>query len=171
MKLAVAFFILLIFTLIAHPQTRSRTRPPSTVPAPKVPDLKSADLATFDYSDLIDIGTLNLYEVETSKKQIFRQRDGTIKIWVTQTVRPSKMPEIIKEIKADRMKTFEASRFHHSKSLYRLKCSERLIKATVEWVYDLQGEVLQVINWNESWNDVVPDSIGERIFNAACAHR
>lgn len=174
MKYIAGFFILVICASLVQPQSR---RPAKTVAAPKVPNLKPVSpkaldlpkpLLTLDDLTII-IGTTKLYEYETIRKQIVRQSDGTIKIWVRQSPKRGKMPEVIVEIKADPAKNFDPTQYHHTMTLYRVKCRDRLMKSVMEVDYAAEGDVLRTLAADQGWGEVVPDSIGESILEAACA--
>ena len=57
-----------------------------------------------------------------------------------------------------------------SKTLaYEINCRTRLIDNTSMVAYDPSGTVMNTSELSGGWQSIVPDSIGEQLYNGACS--
>jgi tetratricopeptide (TPR) repeat protein len=52
---------------------------------------------------------------------------------------------------------------------YEIDCKARLMQNTSTIVYDSKGEVLNTSELSSGWHRIVPDSIGEQLYNGMCS--
>jgi hypothetical protein len=99
-------------------------------------------------------------------------RSGTIKIWtkvedaldltgIERVGEPSFAPPSYSE-----NSEWERDKLH-SKTLYEFNCKEEMLRINYVIEYK-KGKVITSEQRKEAWKDVVPDSIGEALFKAAC---
>jgi len=87
---------------------------------------------------------------------------NSIKIWSKQVNKSSTITKNGKKITLNNTYTVD---------LYEYNCSEQTSKLIGSTTYNSQGRVIKtfkVEEYNQEWDDVVPDSMGELILNKVC---
>lgn len=55
-----------------------------------------------------------------------------------------------------------------SKTLYEFNCKDEILRVNYMIWYNANGDVIDSVQRKSQWNDVVPESVGEALFKAAC---
>ncbi len=67
------------------------------------------------------------------------------------------------------IRTAEAKSQGYSLDRYELKCAARKLRLASSTDYDKDGRVLHSTSFDSaSWDDVIPDSVGEAILQTVC---
>jgi hypothetical protein len=118
---------------------------------------------------VIDRGNDRVYLAD--KKRIIKE-GKKIRMWIKLLLLPvSDQIGVVREnwLKKLNISDYKYERFLYSLSLYEFDCSKNKIRCTQSLDYNEDGGVINSFNLgsNVEWDDVIPNSIGEGLFNFA----
>lgn len=88
--------------------------------------------------------------------------EGSIKLWIKKEMKKVTIKKNGKPINYLNAKELQ---------LFEIDCNEKKIKIVSSIVYNSQGKVVDswtLRDYEQEWNDIVPDSIGEAISDKTC---
>ena len=112
-----------------------------------------------------------------SLKRITRSPKGAVRMWVKQTpshealASGSTKRELIAKREELGLTTRGYENWSYSLIQFDLKCRQRKTRFLMRVDYNSDGNVLDTHEETGQWDEVVPDSVAERMLNVACGRR
>jgi hypothetical protein len=112
-----------------------------------------------------------------SPKRVTRTAKGITRIWVKQTPSHDSLlngdakRELIRKREELGLTTRGYENWSYSLIQFDLKCRERKTRLIMRTDYNSEGDVLDTDEEPGHWDEVVPESVAERMLNVACNRR
>jgi hypothetical protein len=149
------------------------------------PDISGIDLSEFDFSGVDalireekewpHIGNTSYSSVSYGVKTIKRLNGGIIRVWTKMTLKDETTQtksEFLRIRENQGLSTNGYKNFSHTFELDEYNCVKGESRVLSQVDYDEEGNVISSVSYrNPRWDYIVPDSIGESIFQTICKQR